>query len=1089
MPSQSIDNSVPRVGMLAIIRKRRAVIHDVNAFSGDQGVLHLVKVDYRDEHLPESEQLIWELEPARQLLSPLALPQPSSAPMNGNDFDAIVRSARWSAISPYLDPNESGPLDRMPVSAPFHGAVQVEDYQMVPLLKALRMPRISMMIADDVGLGKTIEAGLILRELLIRRRIQRVLILTPASLRLQWKDEMWSKFSLRFDVIDRDSTQKLRRTIGIDANPWRTNARAISSYHYLKQPDVLEQFRSACRVPDDSPHLPWDLLIVDEVHNLMPSSFGDDSDLCKMLRMIAPYFEHRIFLTATPHNGKTRSFSGLLELLDPVRFSQTDELRPAERERIQQVVVRRLKREINLRTNPPKFCHRLPPKALNLEFAPSELSLIKALDAFRSKLRLVMGQESKKRRISGTFAIEILGKRLLSGPATFADSWNRCKLGLADDEVAADSDVLAAKKSVDEDTADDREAQQRGSTASTVVGSWLRYFQEPLKQEILDIDTAVHQLGFRFDAAKEVLAQDQDPKQDARFEQLLQIIGTLLRDRNQWRSEEKLVVFTEYKTTLEYLLRRLRKLYPNEPGRFLALFGGMDDSNREQIKEQFNDPLSEVRILVATDAASEGLNLQETARYLLHYDCPWNPSRIEQRNGRLDRHGQLRDVQTFHYASEQDADVRFLSMLISRVDQIREDLGAVGVILDDAVHRRLIEGEDNESVQADLERRIEIAKKSAELESDSSIGPPPEQIIDPIEALAREIDLDGDAQHQTLDCAMSMQSSSRAISPRDSSGCCKLMNPSLTGWAETIDDSVRRPSHSNTLGPLPLLAFDHLPFMETVGDRTVYRSRPHIQRMHLGHPLMVKALGALTRRRFPGPAAVSRWTVKQSELPARADALIVLHLEEIGVNELRETFHHWIRTIVFPVHGDTLGELLPHRDAYSLREAQSCNDKAVQERARNLFSELEIDMTQAVKSVRQKLTKDLMDQLKLDGQQAVSEEQQRYQSRQGEISALIADNTVEKLEKVIERLKKQKLQGLLFNERDVFEEIDKDIAMKREEVDRRKIHYEEIRKQLTSERQRILQRLLPKRYTLAGESQVFPLAVEIWMGRSGKGKA
>ena len=184
------------------------------------------------------------------------------------------------------------------------------------------MPRVNLLIADDVGLGKTIEAGLIVSELLIRRRVNRVLILTPASLRVQWRDEMWSKFSLPFDVIDRNSTLKLKRTLGIDANPWRCCSRIIASYHYLRQPDVLEQFLSACRTPEGSAQLPWDLLIVDEVHNLMPASFGEDSQLCRTLRLISPQFEHRLFLTATPHNGHTRSFTGLLETLDPVRFSR-----------------------------------------------------------------------------------------------------------------------------------------------------------------------------------------------------------------------------------------------------------------------------------------------------------------------------------------------------------------------------------------------------------------------------------------------------------------------------------------------------------------------------------------------------------------------------------------------------------------------------------------------------------------------------------------------------------------------------------------------------------------------------------------------
>ena len=194
--------------------------------------------------------------------------------------------------------------------------MRIESYQLVPLLKALRMPRVNLLIADDVGLGKTVEAGLILTELLLRRRIQRVLVLTPASLRQQWQEELWEKFSLRFEVVDRQRTERLRRRLGMDATPWRSFSRIVASYHYLRQPDVLEQFLAACRTPEGSPHLPWDLLIVDECHNLMPSPFGEDSELCRMLRLVAPQFEHRLFLSATPHNGHTRSFTGILEMLD-----------------------------------------------------------------------------------------------------------------------------------------------------------------------------------------------------------------------------------------------------------------------------------------------------------------------------------------------------------------------------------------------------------------------------------------------------------------------------------------------------------------------------------------------------------------------------------------------------------------------------------------------------------------------------------------------------------------------------------------------------------------------------------------------------
>lgn len=1067
----------PRVGMLAIVRKRRAVISEVKPFSGESGVLHLVRLDFKDEHRPLTEEVIWELEPARRLLEPNELPRSSDPPMPADDYDALVRASRWSEILPYLDPDAAGPLHRMPVSAPFHGAVQVEDFQMVPLLKALAMPRINLLIADDVGLGKTIEAGLILSELLIRRRIHRVLILTPASLRIQWHDEMWSKFSLPFDVIDRDSTQKLKRSLGIDANPWRSCSRIISSYYYLRQSDVLEQFRSACRTPEGSPHLPWDLLIVDEVHNLMPSPFGDDSELCKMLRMIAPYFEHRLFLTATPHNGHTRCFSGLLELLDPVRFTRTDELKPAEKDRVKQVVVRRLKREINERTRPPRFCVRKPPQAVVLQFAKTEKAVIDAFSVFRSKVRSAIAGESKTRRLAGSFAIEILGKRLLSGPVTFAESWRRCKLGLLEEDVANDSDVMAARKNLAEESADDRETEQRQSTASTVIGSWMKAFADDLESEIGAIDKAIRQFGINLDANQVI---SQDPHEDARFAALCTLIERLLQDDGAWKSDERLVVFTEYKTTLDYLLRRLRDKYSASEERFLSLFGGMDDSQREQIKERFNDPDANVRVLVATDAASEGLNLQSSARYMLHFDCPWNPSRLEQRNGRLDRHGQARDVAIHHFASDEDSDLKFMAYLISKVDQIREDLGATGELFDEATHRCLIEGDSVEAVQKELDFRIASAQGAASMAADDRIIPSEEDDAGAsLQALARELDLDHSSQHATLDAAMSIHAGRPQLTALDASQRCRILQPSLTGWSDTIDDTVRRNATGSGLGPVPQLAFSAEPFIEQIGGRAIFRPRLDTLMVHLSHPLMDKALNWLTRRRFPGPHAVSRWTLRYGGVPAAAEALIVLHLEELGVNELRETFHHWIQTLQLPVMNGELGAELAHLPAMDLRATAPCQDRNQIERAKDLLSDLEGDLQEVVKNAKTQLTQRLREQLDVDGKQARKEEQDRYQSRQAEVSTLIAGNSLAKLEREIAHLKGERLQGRLFENQSSLDELDRSLEIKKEELERRRVHYEEVREQLTRERDRILNLLLPQRFALQGEAQVFPVAMEV----------
>ncbi len=948
------------------------------------------------------------------------------------------------------------------------------------------MPRINLLIADDVGLGKTIEAGLIKSELLIRRRIQRILVLTPASLRIQWRDEMWSKFSLRFDIIDRDSTMKLKRSLGIDANPWRSCSRIIASYHYLKQPDILEQFRSACRTSEDSPHLPWDLLVVDEVHNLMPSPFGEDSELCKMLRTIAPQFEHRLFLTATPHNGHTRSFSGLLELLDPVRFSRTDELKPAEKERVKQIVIRRLKREINARTNPPRFCTRKPPQAVMLKFSPAELRLIQAVGRLRAKVRSVIAGESKKRRLAGTFAIEILGKRLLSGPIPFADSWRRCKLGLAEEEAAADSDVVAAEKSVREDTADDREYQQREATASAVIGAWLKAIAGDLQTEIIDTDKAIAGLSLDLDRADVI---GQNPSADARFQELCKLIDQRLRDGSNWKPNERLVIFTEYKTTLDYLLRRLRQNYPESDERFLCLYGGMDDVQREQIKEKFNDSEDSVRVLVATDAASEGLNLQTTARYLMHFDCPWNPARLEQRNGRLDRHGQSRDVQVFHFASEDDADLKFMAHLIDKVDQIREDLGAVGELLDEATHRRLIDGDDAEAVQSDLDRQIEAVRGTVSVEADNSTGYASNgdsEHTERLAALAREIDLDPRSQCSTLETAMAMYAGRPQLSKPDDLDRYKILNPGLLGWSDTIDDTVRRTASQSGLGPVPYLAFGATPFIDNSTGRPIFRPRIDTMMVHLAHPLMGKALGSLTRRRFPGPQAVSRWTVRLGELPGGCDAIVVLHLEELGVNQLRETFHHWIRTLQLPVRKGQLGAALAHAPAISLRGAKECTDIAMRDRAQVLMDDVEPDLQTLIKSLRGELTEKLRAQLQLDKTAAKQVESERYQSRQGEVSTLIAENTLAKLERDIDRLKAERGQGRLFESQHALDDLERSIEAKREELERRRQHYEEVREQLARERERILNRVIPKRFALEGEAQVFPVCVEIRFPKKGR---
>jgi hypothetical protein len=491
--------------MMAVLRNRRALITGVQAYDADeQGRLHLVEVEYTDGVGAETDQVLWEVEPGTEVLEPAALPRvDATPPMELREFDAMVRAARWSALTPSL-PFSGLTEDRPPLAAPLFGAIHPEAYQLVPVLRALEMPRVALMLADAVGLGKTIQAGMILRELMLRRRIRRVLILSPASLRTQWRDEMNEKFSLPFEVVDRPHALRLQRELGLDANPWRVHERVIASYHYLKQPDVLEQFRSTAEPkPGDDGRLRWDLLIVDEAHNLAPASFGDDSDLAEMLQQITPWFEHRVFLTATPHNGHTRSFSGLLEALDPVRFTRKSELEEEDRARVGESVIRRLKSEINhsyvALGEPARFSERYVEALPVLRFGAPERQLSEAFHDFRKALQKATAQASGSDRAAAAFATEVFQKRLLSGPWPFGQSWLNLLEGLAEHaakaELSSAESVARVRGAQGDETDDDAERESRERQANRTVGAWLRDWKTVLAEQIAGVSRAVEALG------------------------------------------------------------------------------------------------------------------------------------------------------------------------------------------------------------------------------------------------------------------------------------------------------------------------------------------------------------------------------------------------------------------------------------------------------------------------------------------------------------------------------------------------------------------------------------------------------------------
>ena len=1098
----------PREGMMAVVRNRRAMIAGVQPFDAeDAGRFHLVEVEYTDGTGAESDEVLWEVEPGTEVLEPAALPRvEDTAPMDPREFDAMVRASRWSALTPSL-PFSGLDGDRPPLAAPLYGAIYPEAYQLVPVLRALEMPRVALLLADAVGLGKTIQAGMVLRELMLRRRIRRVLVLCPAALRSQWREEMQEKFALPFELVDRPRTLRLQREIGLDASAWRSHDRIIASYHYLKQPDVLEQFRAAAE-PGPDGRLRWDLLIVDEAHNLAPASFGSDSDVSQMLQRIAPWFEHRVFLTATPHNGHTRSFSGLLETLDPVRFTRKSELDGEDRRRVGEAVIRRLKSEVNAcyteLGEPARFSERhveaLPP----LRFGSHERALQLAVRDFRKALKRVLRGADHQDRTAAGFATEVLQKRLLSGPWAFGQSWLALMEGLeAPAEEASAQAVTRARDAQADDSDDDGERESRQRHADRTVGAWLGQWQGDLAEEIAEVTRHVAAIGVSRvppgldpDAhAGEVATRAANVKADARFRALETLIDEKIRDGGTngagggWRPDERLVVFSEYLATLDYLRARLRARYGEGEGEgdwLLALYGGMNDAERDAVKRAFNDPRGPARILVATDAAGEGLNLQRAARHLLHWDIPWNPARMEQRNGRLDRHGQERDVFVFHFDSTDDASMRFLGKVLEKRSRTREDRVVTDEIFAEAILAHFDTEEDTEegaeedatASEERLERVIGHARaENAGAEDDLPPGNPLPGAEDlaQLERLKAELDLSPETLRETLETTLAIEAGRPRLQP-DGTGRERLVHPVPALWQELVDQALREGGPS---GPLLALVFDPAHYVRphdgTPTGRPVYIPEPDSRLLHLGDALYHRVMSTFARYRFPGgPAAATRWLARAGEVPDGADALVLLTLEELAVNELREPCHHWVRTLAFPVRRDALGEVLAHRPACDWNASASAADR---DAAREIWDEVEGALKDRVRALQAELTASLAERMARSGKAVREREKQRFDRRKKELERAIGENQLARLTKEAEKLRARARQLSLFSEVD--QEIQKRLADLDAELGLRGSHYEQVQERLAALAARTLEQVLPRRYALRGEARVYPIAVEI----------
>jgi SNF2 family DNA or RNA helicase len=321
-------------------------------------------------------------------------------------FAAYLNTLRWNCVTS-TDPNL--------LQSPFRAGIRLDPYQLEPLRKALRLPRVNLFIADDVGLGKTIEAGLIARELLLRKKVREIVVACPPSMLLQWRDELDARFGLRFEILDKDYVQTVRRERGFGVNPWTAHSRFLISQRLLIDESYAGPLRDWLGT-----FRPGSLLILDEAHHAAPSSgqrYAIDSHITRAIRDLAPRFEHRLFLSATPHNGHSNSFSALLEILDPQRFCRGVK---ASKRMLDDIMVRRLKED--LRQIVGGFPKRETPQ-VDIDGLPEnapELRLTALLDEYRKLREQRLSSETKRTQTASGLLICGLQQRLFSSIEAFS---------------------------------------------------------------------------------------------------------------------------------------------------------------------------------------------------------------------------------------------------------------------------------------------------------------------------------------------------------------------------------------------------------------------------------------------------------------------------------------------------------------------------------------------------------------------------------------------------------------------------------------------------------------------------------------------
>ncbi len=499
----------------------------------------------------------------------------------------------------------------------------------------LKNPSIRFLLADDPGAGKTIMAGLLLKELKYRGLVNRILIIVPGHLKEQWLREMKERFQENFLIVDRGV---MNASWG--QNIWNEYHQIITSLDFAKQEDVIFALKDSS----------WDLVIVDEAHKMSAYKYGEK--ISKTARyqfgeLISQITKCLLFLTATPHRGDPENFRLFLDLLQPGFFANTDMLAASIQNKDNPLFLRRLKEDLKGFDNTPLF----PPRqveTVKYRLSDPEKMLYNAVTEY---VRQNFNKALQKEKRNVTFALTILQRRLASSVRAVRKSLERRHSRL---EELYKKGQLLQEVGYTEEYLEDLEEEQR----------WQK--EEELLEKLTSAET-LEELKFEIDKLAElVLLAREVEKQE--IETKLNRLREVIEDEKLRETAAKILIFTESRDTLEYLAEKIKKWGYT----VTTIHGGMDMDARIRAEHEFKN---KAQVMVATEAAGEGINLQ-FCWLMVNYDIPWNPNRLEQRMGRIHRYGQQHEVHIYNLVTVDTREGRILEKLFEKLNRMKEQLGS-----------------------------------------------------------------------------------------------------------------------------------------------------------------------------------------------------------------------------------------------------------------------------------------------------------------------------------------------------------------------------------------------------------------------------